>query len=74
MITFDPEFPWHVGQYVTFREDDDTWVMVVEKAEFAEKVTNNDDDHTLEMQYSFVHQRVWELRQAGVRPYIELDQ
>lgn len=66
MITFEPESPWTVGQLVTIRDGDLCAVKVVESVE------HSDDGNT--HQYNFVSQQVWALRQAGVRPYIELDQ
>lgn len=66
MITFEPESPWTVGQFVTLRAGDFSTVKVVERVEQSE-----DGNET---QYSLVSQRIWELRCAGVRPYIELDQ
>jgi hypothetical protein len=65
VITFEPETPWHVGQYVTLRAGDFADVKVVERVEQSED--------GMETQYILVSQQVWELRQAGVRPYIELD-
>jgi hypothetical protein len=62
MITFEPDSPWQVGQYVTFRDGDRSCVKVVETK----------DESGNETQYSFVDQRVWELRAIGVRPFVEL--
>lgn len=64
MITFEPETPWTVGQSVTLHDDGDglTSVKVVESIEHSKNET----------QYHLVDERVWKLRQAGVRPWVEL--
>lgn len=48
-----------------FRDGDRSNVQVCERVEHSED--------GMETQYSFVSQRIWDLRQAGVRPWIELD-
>jgi hypothetical protein len=64
MITFYPDSPWEVGQLVIFREG--KRVVDVKVVETVEHSGN-------ETQYSFVDPKVWELRQQGVRPFIELE-
>lgn len=63
MITFDPDPPWEVGQQVIFRDGE---CIVCTKVEAVEHSGN-------ETQYSLVDPKVWELRQQGVRPWIELE-
>lgn len=65
MIEFHPPSPWTVGQTVTLREGERECTKV------AESVDSTADGN--ETQYQLVSQRVWELRQQGVRPYVELD-
>lgn len=65
ILTFEPESPWEVGQHVTFHRGDHSVVMVVESIE--------ESEDGVEVQYTFVPEHIWALRQAGVRPWRELE-
>jgi hypothetical protein len=67
VLRFEPDSPWVVGQYVMFT-DNKTGRSALKVVESVEK---SPDDN--EVQYHFVSEPIWRIRQQGVRPYAELD-